>query len=56
MMRGRGRDVLCGAARGMQAFASGEINWLLVLLVVRLADVADEGMRDEPGCCGVPSW
>jgi hypothetical protein len=53
---GRGRDVLCGAARGMQAFASGEINWLLVLLVVRLADVADEGMRDEPGCCGVPSW
>jgi len=29
----------------MQAFASGEINWLLVLLVVRLADVADEGMR-----------
>jgi hypothetical protein len=28
----------------MQAFASGEINWLLVLLVVRLADVADEGM------------
>jgi hypothetical protein len=42
---GRGRDVLCAAARGMQAFASGEINWLLVLLVVRLADVADEGMR-----------
>jgi hypothetical protein len=34
---GRGRDVLCAAARGMQAFASGEINWLLVLLVVRLA-------------------
>jgi hypothetical protein len=34
---GRGRDVLCAAARGMQAFAPGEINWLLVLLVVRLA-------------------
>jgi len=34
---GRGRDVLCAAARGMQACASGEINWLLVLLVVRLA-------------------
>jgi hypothetical protein len=37
MMRGGGRDALCAAARGMQAFAPGEINWLLVLLVVRLA-------------------
>ena len=35
-MRGGGRDVLCAAARGMQAFAPGEINWLLVLLAVRL--------------------
>jgi hypothetical protein len=33
---GRGRGVLCAAARGMQAFTSGEINWLFVLLVVRL--------------------